>query len=71
MDYTKKKLLTQSVSFIQGNLNLSTDLLTSMKAAGIFTQEETSTIQVSTEFILSLSSQFITHVYEIPHFLFF
>ena len=61
MDYTKKKLLTQSVSFIQGNLNLSTDLLNSMKAAGIFTQEETSTIQVSKRSKLSEASLTFEH----------
>ena len=46
MDYQKKKLLTLSVSFIQANLTVSADLLNSLKAAGIFTHEEVSTIQV-------------------------
>ena len=56
MDYQKKKLLTQSVSFIQGNLTVNADLLNAMKAASIFTQEEISTIHVSTPSIYPIKN---------------
>lgn len=46
MDYQKKKLLTQSVAFLQAHLTLTSDLLHDMKDQDILTGEETTTIQV-------------------------
>ncbi len=47
MDYQKKKLLTQSVGFIQAQMVLTPELLGAFKSASVLTGEEISTIQVS------------------------
>ena len=47
MDYQKKKILTQSVAYIQAHLNISPELLTSLRQQGVLTEEEISTIQVT------------------------
>jgi len=45
MDYQKKKLLTQSVGYLQAHLQLTSEFLTALKD-DILTAEEVSTVQV-------------------------
>ena len=58
MDYQKKKILTQSVAYIQAHLNISAELLTSLGRQDVLTEEEISTIQVTT----ALSSSALTNI---------
>ena len=61
MDYPKKKLLTQSVAFLQANLQINSELLQAFKTDGVLTTEEISTIQVCqiAEFITCYNSMVI------------
>lgn len=46
MDYKQKKQLTQSVGYMQSTLNIGPELIDSLKAKELFTNEEIMTIQV-------------------------
>ena len=46
MDYQKKKLLTQSVAYMQAHLTITTEFITSLRNGNVLTDEELSTIQV-------------------------
>lgn len=46
MDYQKKKLLTQSVAFLQAHLNLSNEFLEGLITIDVLTREEVITVQV-------------------------
>ena len=46
MDYQRKKQLTASVGYLQANLIPGPDLFDCLKARGLFTDEEISTIEV-------------------------
>ena len=53
MDYQKRKLLTQSVAFLQVNLQVTAELLGALKESEVLSAEEVSTVQVRELLILS------------------
>ena len=46
MDFEKRKLLTQSVGYLQANLTVTSKLLTTLKDKAVLTDSEISTVKV-------------------------